>query len=216
MALRRWAAGSPASCRKRTDAIGIIAAFAELAADAFIAVDDAAHAELAGRMKEDGASARLVAQRFLPLALAKELGVRRIIIVDTVDEEAARHRLMAALTAAEFPKSIIATLEPSSTRKREIPRGDRRRRRGRRPGDVGADDRHFALWQRRLSVSLSNPNATVGERKFTVAVLMRMATRDRSRSTSILLESANGRGRREAAGEIEGRANRQTAEDAGR
>lgn len=76
--------------KEATDTIGVVAALAKLAANAFIAVDDTAHAELAGRMKEHGVSARLLGQRFLPLALAKDLGVRRIVVIDTAGEEAAR------------------------------------------------------------------------------------------------------------------------------
>jgi hypothetical protein len=93
------------------DTITVAADLAQLSRSAFIAADDGSYSALAPRLAECGVGPRLVQQRFLPLALSKDLAVRRIIVVDTEDEEAGRKRLLQALREAKFPQSILDTLE---------------------------------------------------------------------------------------------------------
>lgn len=93
------------------DTITVVDDLAQLSGSAFIAADGGSYSVLAPRLAESGVGPRLVEQRFLPLALSKDVAVRRIIVVDTEDEEAARQRIRKALREAKFPQSILDTLE---------------------------------------------------------------------------------------------------------
>lgn len=93
------------------DTIAVIDYLARLAQDCFFAADEVAYAALAPGLNEKSVGGRLVLQRFLPLVLSKDLAVRRVVVLDTVDEEAARAGIEQALIKAEFPHSIVESIE---------------------------------------------------------------------------------------------------------
>ncbi len=96
---------------RSVDTIAPIAYLAELSQTSFLAVDDVSYAVLSPKLAKRGVDRRLIRREFVPLALSKDLACRRIVIIDSVNEEVARSQLRHTLIESRFPISIIETLE---------------------------------------------------------------------------------------------------------
>lgn len=140
--------------RNSVDTIAVVAYLAELLQSSLIAADEASCGELTTRLDGKGDTSRIVRQQFLPLVLSKDLTIRRIIIVDTQDEEVARARLRQALTDAKFPQSIVEGLELVTFFADLLPAMI-----ARRPAESLAFEPLAALAGARLYVIVSTPRA---------------------------------------------------------